>query len=61
MSKKKIDKRARVKTFVKYVNLNHLMPTRYIEEEKLIYQNYEFSATREVYIYEFVMIVITLH
>merc|ERR1712176_299004 len=29
MSKKKITKRTRVKPFVKYVNYNHLMPTRY--------------------------------
>merc|ERR1719316_1594250 len=29
MSKKKITKRNRVKPFVKYVNYNHLMPTRY--------------------------------
>uniref|UniRef100_A0A7S2N2B2 KOW domain-containing protein n=1 Tax=Zooxanthella nutricula TaxID=1333877 RepID=A0A7S2N2B2_9DINO len=29
MSKKKITKRQRVKPFVKYVNYNHIMPTRY--------------------------------
>merc|ERR1719156_380501 len=29
MSKKKIAKRTKVKPFVKYVNYNHLMPTRY--------------------------------
>merc|ERR1712151_1389589 len=29
MSKKKITKRNRVKPFVKYVNFNHMMPTRY--------------------------------
>jgi len=29
MSKKKIVKRSKVKPFVKYVNYNHLMPTRY--------------------------------
>merc|ERR1719343_433264 len=29
MSKKKITKRTKVKPFVKYVNYNHLMPTRY--------------------------------
>merc|ERR1719230_1522008 len=29
MSKKKIAKRTRVKPFVKYINYNHLMPTRY--------------------------------
>merc|ERR1712137_484422 len=29
MSKKRIQKRTRVKPFVKYVNYNHMMPTRY--------------------------------
>mmetsp|Transcript_55413 Transcript_55413/g.104017 ORF Transcript_55413/g.104017 Transcript_55413/m.104017 type:complete len:148 (+) Transcript_55413:58-501(+) len=29
MSKKKITKRTKVKPFVKYVNYNHVMPTRY--------------------------------
>mmetsp|Transcript_107148 Transcript_107148/g.268551 ORF Transcript_107148/g.268551 Transcript_107148/m.268551 type:complete len:148 (-) Transcript_107148:126-569(-) len=29
MSKKKITKRQRVKPFIKYVNYNHIMPTRY--------------------------------
>merc|ERR1711953_1368040 len=29
MSKKKIAKRSRVKPFVRYVNYNHIMPTRY--------------------------------
>merc|ERR1711881_684534 len=29
MSKKKVQKRSRVKPFVKYVNYNHIMPTRY--------------------------------
>ena len=30
MSQKKIQKRTRVKPFIKYVNLNHLLPTRYL-------------------------------
>ena len=29
MSKKKVQKRTNLKPFVKYVNLNHVMPTRY--------------------------------
>merc|ERR1712086_60040 len=29
MTKKKLDKHSRVKTFVKMVNYNHIMPTRY--------------------------------
>ena len=30
MSNKKIKKRCKVKPFVKFVNLNHIMPTRYV-------------------------------
>merc|ERR1719364_204058 len=30
MGKKKIEKRTKVKAFVKYVNYNHIMPTRYV-------------------------------
>ncbi len=30
MSVKRIDKRSRVKPFVKYVNYSHLLPTRYV-------------------------------
>merc|ERR1719181_2753209 len=30
MSKKKVQKRLRVKPFVKYVNYTHMMPTRYV-------------------------------
>merc|ERR1719160_238047 len=29
MSKKKIARRTRIKPFVKYINYNHIMPTRY--------------------------------
>merc|ERR1719453_803700 len=29
MSKKKIEKRSHIKPFLKYVNFNHIMPTRY--------------------------------
>merc|ERR1719352_1524549 len=29
MSKKKIARRTRIKPFVKYINYNHMMPTRY--------------------------------
>ena len=36
MSKKKIEKRSRIKAFVKYVNFVHVMPTRYaVSESKL--------------------------
>merc|ERR1719155_170569 len=30
MSKKKVQKRQKCKAFVKYVNYNHIMPTRYL-------------------------------
>merc|ERR1711964_536763 len=30
MGKKKVQKRIKCKTFIKYVNYNHIMPTRYI-------------------------------
>ncbi|CCF72899.1 large subunit ribosomal protein L27e [Babesia microti strain RI] len=30
MSKKKVEKRLKIKAFVKYINVKHLMPTRYI-------------------------------
>merc|ERR1719274_409931 len=30
MGKKKIEKRTKCKSFVKYVNYNHIMPTRYM-------------------------------
>lgn len=30
MSKKKLARRSKIKTFIKYVNYNHLLPTRYI-------------------------------
>ncbi|GAB6026514.1 60S ribosomal protein L27 [Chamberlinius hualienensis] len=32
MGKKKIDKRSRIKSFLKVLNYNHLMPTRYLVE-----------------------------
>ncbi|KAK2195307.1 bifunctional Eukaryotic Ribosomal Protein L27 [Babesia duncani] len=30
MPKKKIEKRLKIKTFVKFININHVMPTRYV-------------------------------
>ena len=35
MSKKKVEKRTKVKPFVKAVNFNHLMPTRYAVDFEL--------------------------
>lgn len=35
MSKKKIEKRTKVKPFVKAINYNHLMPTRYTADFEL--------------------------
>merc|ERR1711953_130239 len=40
MSKKKISKRTRVKPFVKYVNYNHIMPTRYSVPSELNVQTF---------------------
>merc|ERR1711976_72557 len=40
MSKKKIAKRTRVKPFVKYVNFNHMMPTRYSVPTELAVQTF---------------------
>merc|ERR1712058_38124 len=35
MGKKKVNKRSKIKTFVKVVNYNHLMPTRYSVDVQL--------------------------
>jgi len=35
MSKKKVEKRSKIKPFVKYVNLRHVFPTRYIVDMDL--------------------------
>jgi large subunit ribosomal protein L27e len=39
MGKKKILKRTTVKPFVKYVNLNHIMPTRYMVSGEVDFKN----------------------
>jgi large subunit ribosomal protein L27e len=39
MSAKKIERRSRVKTFVKVVNYNHLMPTRYLVAQDIDLKN----------------------
>jgi large subunit ribosomal protein L27e len=35
MSQKKIDRRSKVKPFVKLVNYNHLIPTRYLVQQEI--------------------------
>mmetsp|Transcript_4772 Transcript_4772/g.7068 ORF Transcript_4772/g.7068 Transcript_4772/m.7068 type:complete len:145 (+) Transcript_4772:52-486(+) len=35
MSKKKVEKRSKIKPFVKYVNLRHVFPTRYVVDMDL--------------------------
>jgi len=35
MSKEKIEKRSKMKPFIKYVNLNHIFPTRYVVDMDL--------------------------
>ena len=55
MSKEKIEKRSRVKPFVKYVNYNHLVPTRFTvqgeftagDKELKHYVSEEKMATRD--------------
>ena len=37
MSKEKIQKRTKMKPFLKYVNYTHLMPTRYVVDLSLIH------------------------
>jgi large subunit ribosomal protein L27e len=32
MGKKKVQKKSKIKPFVKYVNYNHIMPTRYVAD-----------------------------
>ena len=39
MSKKKIDRKCRLKPFVKFVNYNHMMPTRFVMKEDLDFKN----------------------
>eukprot|EP00928_Gymnodinium_smaydae_P010365 TRINITY_DN138_c0_g1_i5.p2 TRINITY_DN138_c0_g1~~TRINITY_DN138_c0_g1_i5.p2 ORF type:complete len:171 (+),score=49.73 TRINITY_DN138_c0_g1_i5:71-514(+) len=47
MSKKKIAKRTRVKPFVKYINYNHLMPTRYQVPTEMAVQTFASDAQME--------------
>jgi len=35
MNKKKIERKSRMKPFVKYVNYNHLLPTRFVIKDDL--------------------------
>lgn len=35
MSKRRIEKRSKVKPFVKFVNFNHLLPTRYLVDKDI--------------------------
>ena len=39
MSAKKIERRSRVKTFVKVVNYNHVIPTRYMVAQEIDLKN----------------------
>ncbi len=39
MSAKKLDRKCRMKPFVKYVNYNHLMPTRFVMKDDLEFKN----------------------
>lgn len=44
MSAKKIERKTRVKPFVKYVNYNHLLATRFLVKDDL---DFKLSATDE--------------
>ena len=51
MGKKKVQKRTKCKAFVKYVNYNHMMPTRYVvptefDAKTLVPQRSDFSVYR---------------
>ena len=39
MSKKKIDRKSRLKPFVKFVNYNHILPTRFVIKDDLDFKN----------------------
>ena len=39
MSQKKIDRKSRLKPFVKYVNYNHVLPTRFVIKDDLDFKN----------------------
>ena len=39
MGKKKIERKMRLKPFVKFVNYNHLMPTRFLMKEDMEFKN----------------------
>jgi len=39
MSQKKIDRKSRLKPFVKFVNYNHLLPTRFVIKDDLDFKN----------------------
>lgn len=39
MSQKKIDRKSRVKPFVKYVNYNHLLATRFLVKDDFDFKN----------------------
>ena len=39
MSKKKIERKSRMKPFVKYVNYNHMLPTRFMIKDDLDFKS----------------------
>lgn len=39
MSQKKFDRKSRMKPFVKFVNYNHMMPTRFVLKDDLEFKN----------------------
>ena len=39
MSQKKFDRKSRLKPFAKFVNYNHMMPTRFVLKDDLDFKN----------------------
>ena len=39
MSKKRIERKSRVKPFVKFVNYNHVLPTRFVIKDDFDFKN----------------------
>jgi large subunit ribosomal protein L27e len=39
MSQKKFDRKCRLKPFVKFVNYNHMLPTRFVIKDDLEFKN----------------------
>merc|ERR1712072_1269738 len=52
LSKKKFENKIKIKPFMKYVNLNHLMPTRHILSSELDLEEFNKNFEKEVRIHK---------